>query len=97
MIALGLLVPGIAFAKSAPADRLNNITRLNIDNVESTQPSVKYVAEKEKKKTLDNGIVDDTVNTDEDAMKPNRTVTTFYSFGKGSGGSGGGFSIRYLT
>ncbi|MFC1813145.1 hypothetical protein ACFL03_10695 [Thermodesulfobacteriota bacterium] len=41
-----------------------------IKNTGPTHPSIIYFSQKEEKKTSDNGIVDETVNADEDAIKP---------------------------
>ena len=70
MIVLGLCFPGLIFSRTAHTARLDGIVSVVIKNVGSTHPSVIYFAQKEEKKTPDNGIVDETVKADEDVMKP---------------------------
>ena len=70
VIVLGLCFPGLAFSEKSPTGRLDGIINLVIHNVESTEPLVNYLAQKEEKKTLDDATVDKTVKADKDAMKP---------------------------
>jgi len=67
---LWLCVPGLSFAEAAPTDRSQGIIGGVTRNAASTHPSVIYFAQKEEKKTSGNVIVDETVKTDEDVMKP---------------------------
>jgi hypothetical protein len=74
IVSLWLCFPGLTFAEAAPTNRSDDILSVIIKNTGSTHPSVIYFSQKEEKKTPDNGIVDETVKVDEDAIKP-KTVS----------------------